>query len=186
MQYIIVGLGGQGILFTSRVLGKIALKRGENTTGSEEHGMAQRGGSVISHFKIGPYKSPLISVGDADVLLAFDQNEGIRNLHFLNDGGHSVINVHKREAFQNENLKKYLTKRNISTFLLNGYEILDKHMGGNYLFLNVLILGAMSALGIGGTCFEEIEETVSSLSPVKFREDNLRALELGRSVAHGS
>ena len=59
MQYIIVGLGGQGILFTSRVLGKIALKRGENTIGSEEHGMAQRGGSVISHFKIGPYKSPL-------------------------------------------------------------------------------------------------------------------------------
>ena len=147
----------QGILFTSRVLGKIALKRGENTIGSEEHGMAQRGGSVISHFKIGPYKSPLISVGDADILLAFDQNEGIRNLHFLNDGGHSVINVHKREAFQNENLKKYLTKRNISTFLLNGYEILDKHMGGNYLFLNVLILGAMSALGIGGICFEEIE-----------------------------
>ena len=59
-------------------------------------------------------------------------------------------------------------------------------MGGNYLFLNVLILGAMSALGIGGICFEEIEEAVSSLCPVKFREDNLRALELGRSVAHGS
>ncbi|HOJ82541.1 MAG TPA: 2-oxoacid:acceptor oxidoreductase family protein [Acetomicrobium flavidum] len=186
MQYIIVGLGGQGILFASRVLGQIALKRGENVIGSEVHGMAQRGGSVISHFKVGPYKCPLISAGDADVLLAFDQNEAIRNLHFLKDGGHCVINVHRREAFQNESLKTYLAKRKIDAFLLNGYEILNEHMGGNYLFLNVLILGAMGGLNIGGISFEEIKEAVSTLSPAKFRDDNLKALELGKNAVHAS
>lgn len=103
--------------------------------GSEVHGMAQRGGSVISHSRWGLW-CPLISAGDADVLLAFDQNEAIRNhLHFLKDGGHCVINVHRREAFQNESLKTYLAKRKIDAFLnLNGYEILNEHMGGNYLF----------------------------------------------------
>ena len=61
MQYIIAGIGGQGILFTSKILGKIAIDKGLPVIGSEVHGMAQRGGSVISHFKIGDYKGPLIS-----------------------------------------------------------------------------------------------------------------------------
>lgn len=186
MQYIIVGLGGQGILFASRVLGEIAIKRGENVIGSEVHGMAQRGGSVISHFKVGSYKSPLISAGDADVLLAFDQNEAIRNLHFLKNGGYGIINVHKMEVFKNESLKKYLTKRNISTFLLKGYEILNEHMKGNYLFLNVLILGAMGALNLGGISFDEVKDAVSKLSPAKFIDDNMKALDLGKMATHES
>jgi len=184
MQYIIVGLGGQGILFASRVLGEIAIKRGENVIGSEVHGMAQRGGSVISHFKVGSYKSPLISAGDADVLLAFDQSEGIRNLHFLKKGGYGIINTHKMEVFQNESLKKYLTKRNISTFLLKGYEILNEHMKGNYLFLNVLILGAMGALNVGGISFDEVKDAISKLSPAKFLDDNMKALDLGKMATH--
>lgn len=56
MQYVIVGIGGQGILFSTKVLGHIAMSRKENVMGSEVHGMAQRGGSVISHFKIGSIK----------------------------------------------------------------------------------------------------------------------------------
>ena len=63
MQSVIVGVGGQGIVFASKVLGHIALKRGEPVVGSEVHGMSQRGGSVISHFKIGAYKSPLVRKG---------------------------------------------------------------------------------------------------------------------------
>ncbi|MDR3231350.1 MAG: 2-oxoacid:acceptor oxidoreductase family protein, partial [Synergistaceae bacterium] len=93
MQYIIVGVGGQGILFTSRVLGKIAIDRGLPVIGSEVHGMAQRGGSVISHFSVGDYSGPLVTAGRADVVMAFDQNEGIRNLAFLRDGGTFVVNM---------------------------------------------------------------------------------------------
>ena len=57
MQFIIAGVGGQGILFASRVLGHVALSRGLHVNGSEVHGMSQRGGSVISHFKVGDYKA---------------------------------------------------------------------------------------------------------------------------------
>jgi len=99
MQYIIVGIGGQGILFAGKVLGAVALEKKQRVTGSEVHGMAQRGGSVISHFKTGDFISPLVRAGEADVLLAFDQNEGIRNLHFLREGGAFVVNVHDRSAF---------------------------------------------------------------------------------------
>jgi len=113
MQYIIVGIGGQGILFTSKVLGKIAIDKGLSLIGSEVHGMAQRGGSVISHFKIGDYKSPLVTSGQADIVMAFDQNEGIRNLAFLKEGGTFLVNVHDPRVFENERLKKYLTGRKI-------------------------------------------------------------------------
>ena len=85
MQYVIVGIGGQGILFTSRVLGRVAIGKGLPVIGSEVHGMAQRGGSVISHFKIGGYRSSLVRTGQADVLMAFDQSEGIRNLPYLRE-----------------------------------------------------------------------------------------------------
>ena len=149
MQYIIVGLGGQGILFSSRVLGHIAVSKGQHVMGSEVHGMAQRGGSVVSHFKVGPYASPLVRTGDADVLLAFDQNEGIRNLHFLKQGGRAVLNVHKPEDFENGHLRAFLASRNIQVAPIPGYDILRKHMGGNFLFLNVLILGALAgAIGL--------------------------------------
>ena len=87
MQIVITGIGGQGILFTSRILGHIALSRNEDIIGNEVHGMAQRGGSVVSHIKMGSFSSPLVMPGEADLLLAFDQYEAIRNLHFLKDGG---------------------------------------------------------------------------------------------------
>jgi|SRR6056297_762655 len=179
MQYVIVGIGGQGILFSSKVLGRIALTRNENIMGSEVHGMAQRGGSVISHFKIGDYKSPLVRSGEADILLAFDQNEAVRNLSFLRDGGSLVVNIHDEKTFENESLARYLKKHDISVFPLRGYEILKEHMKGNFLFLNVLILGAMCGTGVGNIGIEEVESAISELSPSKFRDFNLKVVKLG-------
>ncbi len=179
MQYIIVGIGGQGILFSGRVLGAVALAQKQRVMGSEVHGMAQRGGSVISHFKTGDFISPLVRAGEADVLLAFDQNEGIRNLHFLREGGAFVVNVHDKAAFENEKLKEFLEQRRISLFPLEGYSILKEHMGGNFLFLNVLLMGAMSAAGIGAPSFEDTEAAVKSLSPAKFEDANMKVLRLG-------
>lgn len=179
MRYVIVGIGGQGILFASRVLGKISLDRGETVIGSEVHGMAQRGGSVISHFKSGDYKSPLVMTGEADILLAFDQNEGIRNLHFLREKGAFVVNVHDRSAFENESLKAFLNERGISVHFLEGYNLLKEHMGGNFLFLNVLLMGAMCGAPIGGPSFEEASRAVKELSPSKFQDANMKVLSIG-------
>ncbi|WP_024821690.1 MULTISPECIES: 2-oxoacid:acceptor oxidoreductase family protein [Aminobacterium] len=179
MQYVIVGIGGQGILFSTKVLGHIAMTRGENVMGSEVHGMAQRGGSVISHFKVGDYKSPLVKAGEADVLLAFDQNEAIRNLQFLRKEGSLVVNVFDEAAFHNDHLQAYLEKRKIKLFKIKGYDILKNHMGGNFLFLNVLILGALCASDVANVEIGEVREAIKQLSPGKFAEANLKVLNLG-------
>lgn len=185
MQYVIVGIGGQGILFASKVLGKIALDRGESVIGSEVHGMAQRGGSVISHFKVGRYKSPLVMAGEADILLAFDQNEGIRNLRFLKKGGSMVVNVHDKAAFDNAKLVSCLEERSLSVYPLEGYPLLKEHMGGNFLFLNVLLMGAMCGAGVSGLSFDEVSRAVKELSPPKFEDANVKVFALGfKAVAN--
>lgn len=183
MQYIIVGVGGQGILFTSRVLGKIAIDGGLPVVGSEVHGMAQRGGSVISHFKVGDYSGPLVTTGRADVVMAFDQNEGIRNLAFLRDGGTFVVNVNDSDAFENARLKKYLTDKKIRVCAFPGFEILNEHMKGNYLFLNVLILGAASGAGVRGFEREQVVAALKELAPPKHLDFNLKVFELGVQAA---
>jgi indolepyruvate ferredoxin oxidoreductase beta subunit len=179
MQYVIVGIGGQGILFSSRVLGHIALSGGERVIGSEVHGMAQRGGSVISHFKVGDYNSPLVKAGEADVLLAFDQNEAVRNMHFLKHGGHVVVNVHDSSFENNASIRSWLVAHDAKLHTITGYEILKKEMKGRFLFLNVLILGAMCGAGVGGVSIEEVRDAVSSLAPARFVEDNVKAVNLG-------
>jgi indolepyruvate ferredoxin oxidoreductase beta subunit len=183
MQYIIVGIGGQGILFTSKALGHIAIGKGFPVIGSEVHGMAQRGGSVISHFKVGNYKSPLVTEGNADVVIAFDQNEGIRNLTFLKKGGTFLVNTGDDRAFQNESLKQYLADREIETCRFAGYDILNRHMGGNLLFLNVLILGAGSGMKIRGFEKDLAVAALEALSPAKYLEANLKVFELGIEAA---
>jgi indolepyruvate ferredoxin oxidoreductase beta subunit len=179
MQFIIVGIGGQGILFSSKVLGQISIARGLNVIGSEVHGMSQRGGSVISHYKIGDYKSPLVLKGHADVLLAFDQMEALRNFDFLAPGGKAVVNVHDPALFENANLRNYLAERDISVYRIKGYDLLKEHMKGNFLFLNVLILGAMCGAGIGGVSLDEVKDAVGELAPARFRDANLMVVDLG-------
>ncbi len=183
MQYIIVGIGGQGILFTSKVLGKVAIDKGLTVIGSEVHGMAQRGGSVISHFKIGDYKSSLVRMGQADVLMAFDQTEGLRNLPYLKAGKTLIVNAKDERVFENAELKKAVEARNIKIFHFNGYEILNRHMGGNYLFLNVLIAGAASGLGIEGFERDSVISALKELAPPKHLDSNLKVFELGIKAA---
>ncbi|MFP4481720.1 MAG: 2-oxoacid:acceptor oxidoreductase family protein [Thermovirgaceae bacterium] len=179
MQYVIVGIGGQGILFSSRVLGHIAISKDETVIGSEVHGMAQRGGSVISHFKIGDYSSPLVKAGEADTLLAFDQNEAFRNFHFLREGGKAIVNVHDKEALENGNLRRYIEERSLEVHPIEGYEILKKHMGGKFLFLNILILGAMSGVKAGDVTLEEVRCAIKELAPPKFIDANMKVVDLG-------
>ena len=179
MQFIIVGIGGQGILFTSKILGKLAISKGHDVIGSEVHGMAQRGGSVTSHFKIGDYKGPLVKTGEADVLIAFDQYEGIRNLSFLKKGGVFVVNVHDDKAFDNKNLNDYMESQNIICHKLHGYKILDAEMEGRYLFLNVLIVGKACACNINGLEPEIVRKALEELAPPKLLTENLKVFDLG-------
>jgi len=90
---MIVGVGGQGTLLTSRIIADIAVKMGFDVKVSEVHGMAQRGGSVVSQVRFGEkVYSPIIKKGDADIILAFEKIEGARWLDYLKPDGMVIIN----------------------------------------------------------------------------------------------
>lgn len=93
---VIVGVGGQGILLSSKIIGYLALNAGLNVKVSEVHGMAQRGGSVITHVRVGEKVfAPLVSKGEADYVVAFEELEGARSADFLSENGVMIVNNQK-------------------------------------------------------------------------------------------
>jgi indolepyruvate ferredoxin oxidoreductase beta subunit len=90
---VIVGVGGQGVILISDVLGRAAVKAGLPVRGAETHGMAQRGGSVINHTRIGCRFSPMVPSGGADVLLALEPAEALRFGHYISKDGVALINT---------------------------------------------------------------------------------------------
>ena len=91
-QIVISGVGGQGVLFITRIIAEAAITKGLAVLASETHGMAQRGGSVISHIKIGPFSSPLIRPGQADLLLALKDENIDALVDYLHPTGRVMIN----------------------------------------------------------------------------------------------
>ncbi|MCD6292378.1 MAG: 2-oxoacid:acceptor oxidoreductase family protein [Deltaproteobacteria bacterium] len=94
-KLLIAGLGGQGVVFLSRLISQAALLAGDDFITYESHGMAMRGGSVTSQVKIGNYRSPLIALNSADILLVLADGEYERNQHFLKTGGSCLVNSDK-------------------------------------------------------------------------------------------
>ncbi len=92
-QVVLSGVGGQGILFLSRLLAEAAIAGGFPVLTSETHGMAQRGGVVVSHLKVGEFESPLVRAGRADLLLVLKEENVPLHLGFLSDGGALVVNA---------------------------------------------------------------------------------------------
>ena len=92
-QILISGIGGQGVLFVTRLLAEAAIARGLPVFTSETHGMAQRGGTVVSHFKVGEFYSPLIRAGQADGLLVLKSENIAQHQAFLKPGGWAIVNA---------------------------------------------------------------------------------------------
>lgn len=179
MQLVIVGIGGQGILFASRVIGDLSIRKGLPIIGSEVHGMAQRGGSVISHVKVGPYSGPLVLKGEADLLLAFDQDEAIRNMDYLRRGGTSLVNVHDPSRLANEHLSYFVAERGLDLRTIWGYKLLKEELRLPFGYLNALMLGKLASLGLEPFDEEGMRESLKRVSPPKHLEANLKAFELG-------
>ena len=95
------------------------------------------------------------------------------------------MNVHDAAALGNEHLKAYIREHDIRVYPLEGYELLKKHMNGNFLFLNVLIVGAMCGADVGNVSYEEVRNAVRELSPAKFADANMKVLELGYEALKG-
>jgi len=117
MNYVLSGLGGQGILFMTKIFATTALNKGYNILGAETHGMAQRGGSVVSHLRIGDAGSSLIRAGAADFLISMDESEAYRHLPYLKKGGKLFANA-PSNAFPDERVAGYLDKMQIEPYAM--------------------------------------------------------------------
>ena len=180
---MIVGVGGQGTLLTSRIIGKSALSLGYDVKISEVHGMAQRGGSVVTFVRYGKkVNEPVVEEGCADVIIAFERLEALRYAHFLKKGGVIVVNdcridpmtvvTGAMEYPQDiiENLKK-----SYSVYSIDGQKIAKEL--GNSKVLNSVVLGyATKYLGLDK---ETVLKTVESTVPVKTIELNAKAFIKG-------
>ena len=176
VNIVVCGLGGQGILFMTRVLAQAALDKGFNVLGAETHGMAQRGGSVVSHLRIGEVESSLVRTGSAHFLLALEENEGYRNLPVLARGAKMYVNADSQRS-PREEVKAFLHKRGISYHSMPA-GTLAMELGAP-LCANLALLGYFSAFGEGPANHEELKATIEKISPDRFREINLKVYVAG-------
>jgi indolepyruvate ferredoxin oxidoreductase, beta subunit len=176
INVVLCGLGGQGILFTTKVLAQVALDKGFNVMGAETHGMAQRGGSVVSHLRIGNVQGSLVRAQEAPLLLALEENEGYRNLPFLARRGRLYVNT-SSPLFPREDVKGFLGKKEIvSRAVPAGKIALDQ---GAPMFSNLALLGFFSAFEDKPFDYETLKQTVVQISPERFREKNLSIFDAG-------
>jgi indolepyruvate ferredoxin oxidoreductase beta subunit len=189
---LITGVGGQGTVLMSRLIGAAAIAAGLDVRGSETIGMAQRGGSVVSHIRMGDdhIHSPLIPPGTADVIIAFEPAEAVRVLPFLSPGGSMLVldrGVMPVSAALSE--KKYEPRR-MTEFLkrvlvpaerltvVNGDELIAQC--GSARVVNVALLGTALAKNYFPFTQDDMLEALKTRLPSKYLEINLRAFELGR------
>lgn len=183
---MIVGVGGQGTLLTSRILGKLATEAGYDVKLSEVHGMAQRGGSVVTFVRYGKQVAePIVEEGQADVLIAFERLEALRYLHFLKKEGVVIVNdwridpitvVTGMAAYPEGILDTLKAAR--STIAVEASEEAGK-LGAPKAF-NIIVLGA-AAKYIG---FEKEEwiRVIESTVPPKTIDINKKAFEIGYAL----
>ena len=193
INVLIVGVGGQGILLASEVLSKAAMIAGLDVKKSEVHGMSQRGGSVNSHIRFGEtVHSPLISDGEADYVLALEKLEALRWESFLKQGGTMIVNDLRIDPAsvatgRAEYEKDIIARLENMAASENGTKVIVADAtsmaleAGDLRAINMVLLGTLS------TCLDFKDEVWSSamaehIKP-KFMELNLKAFNLGRSIA---
>ena len=184
---IVAGVGGQGILLASNLLSEAAMEAGYDVKKSEIHGMSQRGGDVISTVRFGEkVYSPIVGLGEADVILAFERLEAMRNLPYLKKEGMVIVNDYRIDPLPvasgymeyPEGIIEFLEER-VKTIALDARDLAEK--AGNIRTMNVVLLGVLSKnLDIP----EEIWlQVIERRVPPKAIEANKVAFRLGREVA---
>ena len=184
-QTVIAGIGGQGVLFAAKVLTETARRRQLQVLGSQTFGMAQRGGSVMTHLKIGPFQSPLVCEGDADLLLALDSVEAQRTLPYLrarHDGRAAlcVVNAANAQDFPDPRLAGLVAEMGIVVHACNADAVALELK--QPLVANLVLLGYGASRPDFPFAYEELREATAALSGPKHRATNLKALELGRAL----
>ncbi len=183
LNIMVVGVGGQGTLLTSRIIGKTALNAGYDVKLSEVHGMAQRGGSVVTFVRFGEkVNEPVVEEGQADILISFERLEALRYQHFLKKDGVIIVNDCRIDPMTVVIGASTYPESIIDT-LQNEHKVFTIDAGaiakelGNSKVLNSVVLG-LSAKHIGFTK-EEWLETMRKTVPQKTIEINEKAFLLG-------
>lgn len=173
-QIIVAGLGGQGVLFATNLLLETALRKGWDVLASETHGMAQRGGSVVSHVKLGSFLSPLVRSGSADLLLGLNREEAFRTLHFIRPGGTVVINAPELTGLQKA-LADRVARQGARVLVRDATEI--ARLAGTPRAGNVALLAIACGSGVIPFAAGELAESIESLARGPRRESNLKVFE---------
>jgi len=181
---LIVGVGGQGTILASRILSGVAQKVGLDVKVSEIHGMAQRGGSVVTQVRYGEkVASPIIPLGQADIILAFEKLEALRWLPYLKKDGSIIVNDQRIDpmpvvigaASYPENAINYIKAKFPKAIVVNALDMALQ--AGNGKAVNVVLLGLLAKhLDLAKDIWLEVlKETV----PAKHLETNIKAFEAG-------
>ena len=183
MNIMVVGVGGQGTLLTSRIIGKTALNAGWDVKLSEVHGMAQRGGSVVTFVRFGKkVYEPVCEEGSVDILISFERLEALRYAHFLKPDGVMIVNDTRIDpmtvvigaAKYPEGILEGLTKDH-KLYTVDGGAIAKEI--GNSKVLNTVVLG-LAAKHIGFT-EDQWLETLKATVPQKTVDINVKAFKAG-------
>jgi indolepyruvate ferredoxin oxidoreductase beta subunit len=176
VNFVLSGLGGQGILFMTKILAQAALAKDMNVMGAETHGMAQRGGSVVSHLRLGDVRGSLVGPGGADFVLALEENEAYRSLAFVRRGGRLYSDA-AREEFPVPEVKAYLDEMEA---IPRGTPALRTAMElGAPMSANLALLGFFSAFEEGPFRREDLRDVIERISPERFRQANVRVFDAG-------
>lgn len=185
-KIMIVGVGGQGTLLASRILGNTVINEGYDVKVSEVHGMSQRGGSVVTYVKYGEeVYSPIIDRGEADIILAFEMLEAYRALPYLKKGGKLIVNTQEIDPMPvitgsmqyPENIADKLNEKADVT-LVDALTLAEQ--AGNFKAVNVVLIGVMAKST--DIPYEKWIETINTTVPPKFLDVNLKAFELGYNL----
>jgi indolepyruvate ferredoxin oxidoreductase beta subunit len=200
LNVFICGVGGQGLVLLTTVIGNACAKSGVKIVTGEMYGLSQRSGAVSVHLRIGEDMfSPLIPYGEADILLSLEAIETLRYLEYLKKDG--VVLMNKRVMHPPIETSKIITKQLSNYVTLD--EVVSKLKGwtqnvaivdaltlakesGNVRTENTVFLGCLSALENFPVAESAIRESISEAVPRKTVEQNLKAFELGKKNAYGS
>ena len=183
---MIVGVGGQGTLLASRILGNAVISKGYDVKVSEVHGMSQRGGSVVTYVKFGDaVHSPIIDKGEADIILAFECLEAYRALPWLKKGGKMIVNdqmINPMPVITGaaEYPADILSKLGAAVDLTAVDALSLAREAGNAKAVNVVLIGVMAKNT--EISYEDWIETIKATVPAKFLDANLKAFDLGYNL----
>lgn len=167
LQIILAGIGGQGVVFASNVLSRMAMIRRLPVLSVENHGMAKRGGSVVTTLKIGGFNNPIIRRGSGDLLLGLTRDEALRNLPYLRPEGHCFVNSVEPPA--------------VGIRSIDATELANRI--GNPRAANLVLLGFAFAHPNLLLTADDLVAAVRDVVPPRILEANLRAVETGIEAA---